>query len=139
MNSWLKEDGMGALVAHVAGPFSLNHIPRWMSQVCGWHKCDKGGYPFRAYTKRKRMLTPVQISAKTSEYFRLVGFDLATPRNIANFGGQTDLVIAGSRCLTTSFIATRKSEMTGCLWHSRAFACSFSPMSNHKRGHQLPS
>lgn len=63
--------------------------------VCGWHKCDKGGYPFRTYTKRKKMLTPVQISTRMSEYFRSVGFDLAPPRNIANFEGQTDLVIAG--------------------------------------------
>lgn len=63
--------------------------------VCGWHKCYKGEYPFRTYTKRKKMLTPAQISAKMSEYFHSVGFDLATPRNIANFEGQTDLVIAG--------------------------------------------
>lgn len=63
--------------------------------VCGWHKCDKGGYPFRTYTKRKKMLTPAQISARMSDYFCSVGFDLATPRNIANFDGQTDLVIAG--------------------------------------------
>ncbi|MBA3788831.1 hypothetical protein H0X32_00330 [Patescibacteria group bacterium] len=41
------------------------------------------------------MLTPVQISTRMSEYFRSVGFDLAPPRNIANFEGQTDLVIAG--------------------------------------------
>lgn len=63
--------------------------------VCGWHKCDKGGYPFRTYTKRKKMLTPAQISQRMGEYFRSVGFDLVTPRNIANFEGQTDLVIAG--------------------------------------------
>lgn len=63
--------------------------------VCGWHKCDKGEYPFRTYTKRKKMLTPAQISARMGEYFRSVGFDLAIPRNIANFEGQTDLVIAG--------------------------------------------
>lgn len=63
--------------------------------VCGWHKCDKGGYPFRTYTKRKKMLTSAQISTRMGEYFRSVGFDLAISRNIANFGGQTDLVIAG--------------------------------------------
>ena len=25
--------------------------------VCGWNACDKGEYPFRTYTKRKKMLT----------------------------------------------------------------------------------
>lgn len=63
--------------------------------VCGWHKCDKGDYPFRTYSKRKRMLTPVQISSRMSEYFRSTGFNAATPMNIANFEGQTDMVIAG--------------------------------------------
>lgn len=63
--------------------------------VCGWHKCDKGEYLFRTYSKRKRMLTPAQINSRMSEYFRLAGFDTATPMNIANFEGQTDLVIAG--------------------------------------------
>lgn len=63
--------------------------------VCGWRKCDKVTYPFRTYTKRKKMLTPGQINARMSEYFRSAGFDLAAPRNIANFKGQTDLVIAG--------------------------------------------
>lgn len=63
--------------------------------ACGWHKCDKGEYPFRTYSKRKRMLTPAQINSRMSEYFRSAGFDTATPMNIANFEGQTDLVIAG--------------------------------------------
>lgn len=63
--------------------------------VCGWRKCDKGNYPFRAYTKRKKMLPPVQISTDMSEYFRSAGFDSVAPQNIANFDGQTDLVIAG--------------------------------------------
>lgn len=63
--------------------------------VCGWRKCDKGTYPFRTYPKRKKMLTPRQINAKMIEYFRSEGFNLAIPRNIANFEGQTDLVIAG--------------------------------------------
>ena len=58
--------------------------------VCGWHKCDKGDYPFRTYSKRKRMLTPAQISSRISEYFRSTGFNVATPMNIANFEGQTD-------------------------------------------------
>ncbi len=63
--------------------------------VCGWHKCDSGTYPFRTYAKRKKMLTPEQISAKMSEYFRSVGFGVETPLNIANLQGKTDLVIAG--------------------------------------------
>jgi hypothetical protein len=41
------------------------------------------------------MLTPEQISAKMSEYFRSVGFGVETPLNIANLQGKTDLVIAG--------------------------------------------
>lgn len=41
------------------------------------------------------MFTPAQINTKMGEYFHSVGFDLAAPRNIANFEGQTDLVIAG--------------------------------------------
>lgn len=63
--------------------------------TCGWHKCDKGNYPFRTLSKRKKMLKPSQISAKMGEYFRSVGFESATPRNIADTHGQTDLVIAG--------------------------------------------
>jgi len=63
--------------------------------VCGWHKCDKGTYPFRTFTKRKKMLTPAQISDRVSEYFGSAGFKKVDPRNIANFDGQTDLVIAG--------------------------------------------
>ncbi len=63
--------------------------------VCGWHKCDKGSYPFRTFSKCKKPLKPSHISARMSEYFCSVGFDLVTPRNIANFEGQTDLVIAG--------------------------------------------
>jgi len=63
--------------------------------VCGWQKCDKGSYSFRNFSKRKRLLKPSHISAKMSEYFRSVGFGLATPRNIANSNGRTDLVIAG--------------------------------------------
>lgn len=63
--------------------------------VCGWHKCDKGGLPFRTFSKRKKMLTPAQINAEMSGYFRSAGFDLVAPRNIANLDGQTDLVIAG--------------------------------------------
>ena len=63
--------------------------------ACGWHKCDKVGFPFRTFSKRKKMLTPARISAEMSRYFRSAGFDLTTSRNIANFDGQTDLVIAG--------------------------------------------
>lgn len=63
--------------------------------ICGWHKCDKGNYLFRAFSKRKQLLKPSQISAKMSEYFRSAGFEPTIPRNIANTSGQTDLVIAG--------------------------------------------
>ena len=35
--------------------------------TCGWHKCDKGGYPFRAFSKCKRLLKPSYISTKMSE------------------------------------------------------------------------
>lgn len=63
--------------------------------VCGLRKCNKGEYPFRTYTKRRKMFTPAQVSTKMSEYFHSVGFDLTIPMNIAIFGGQTDLVIAG--------------------------------------------
>lgn len=63
--------------------------------TCGWYKCDKGSFSFRTFSKRKKMLTPAQISTKMSRYFCSVGFDLANPMNIANFDGQTDLVIAG--------------------------------------------
>lgn len=63
--------------------------------TCGWHKCSKGEYSFRTYSKRKKMLTPAQISTKMMEYFCSADFNTATPMNIANFEGQTDLVIAG--------------------------------------------
>lgn len=63
--------------------------------TCGWRKCDKGHYPFRAFSKRKKMLKPWHISRKMSEYFRSAGFESAISRNIADTHGQTDLVIAG--------------------------------------------
>lgn len=63
--------------------------------TCGWHKCDKGSYPFLAFSKCKKPLKPSCISTKMRGYFSSIGFDLATPRNIANVDGQTDLVIAG--------------------------------------------
>ena len=63
--------------------------------VCGWHKCNKEDYPFRTFSKRKKLLKPSQVSAKTSEYFRSAGFESVPSRNIANTHGQTDLVIAG--------------------------------------------
>lgn len=63
--------------------------------ICGWHKCDNGGYHFRTLSKRKQLIKPIQISTKMSEYFRSVGFNSVTPLNIANVDGQTDLVIAG--------------------------------------------
>jgi len=40
------------------------------------------------------MLKPSQISAKMGEYFRSVGFESVTPKNITDTHGQTDLVIA---------------------------------------------
>lgn len=67
--------------------------------VCGWHKCNKGGLPFRTFAKRKKMSTPGQVSAKVREYFCSVGFDPVAPRNIANSGGKTDLVVAGVQVL----------------------------------------
>lgn len=63
--------------------------------ACGWHKCDKGDYPFRNFSKRKKVPKPTQISANMGEYFRSAGFEPVTPRNIADTHGQTDLVIAG--------------------------------------------
>ncbi len=63
--------------------------------TCGWHKCDKGGYLFRTFSKRKKLMKPSQISAKMGGYFCSAGFNSAAPLNIANIDGQTDLVIAG--------------------------------------------
>lgn len=65
------------------------------ASICGWHKCNKGNYPFRTFSKRKQLLKPSQVSSKISEYFRSVGFESTIPRNIADTSGQTDLVIAG--------------------------------------------
>ena len=63
--------------------------------TCGWHECDKGTYPFRAFVKRKKRVTPIEVSAKMAEYFGSIGFGLVDPLNVANFEGQTDLIIAG--------------------------------------------
>jgi len=63
--------------------------------TCGWHQCDKGGYPFRTFSKRKQLMKPSQISAKMGGYFCSAGFNSAAPLNIANIDGRTDLVIAG--------------------------------------------
>jgi len=52
-------------------------------------------YPFRTFSKRKKMLKSSQISAKMGECFCSAGFESVTPRNIADTHGQTDLVIAG--------------------------------------------
>jgi hypothetical protein len=65
------------------------------TSTCGWHKCSTGDYPFLSFSKSKRLSKPAQISEKLSTYFQTVGFNSTTSRNIANFDGQTDLVIAG--------------------------------------------
>lgn len=65
------------------------------TSTCGWHKCNNGNYPFRTFSKRKRLMKPPQISTKMGEYFRSAGFSSVAPLNIANLDGQTDLVIAG--------------------------------------------
>jgi hypothetical protein len=52
-------------------------------------------YPFVSFSKKKKMLTPSQISEKRGDYFRSIGFDLADARNISNANGQTDLIVAG--------------------------------------------
>lgn len=63
--------------------------------TCGWHKCDKGMYQFRAFSKRRKMLTPAEVGLMLQKHFVSAGFGLATPRNIANLDGETDLVVAG--------------------------------------------
>lgn len=63
--------------------------------ICGWHQCDNGSYPFRTLIKRKKLVTPAEVSAKMAEYFCSIGFKLVVPRNVANLEGQTDLIIAG--------------------------------------------
>jgi hypothetical protein len=63
--------------------------------ICGWHKCDTGGYLFRTFSKRKQLMKPAQISARMDEYFRTAGFNSVTPLDVTNVDGQTDLVIAG--------------------------------------------
>lgn len=65
------------------------------TSICGWHKCDKGEYPFRTYVKRKKMATPAEVCTKIEEYFRSTGFGLSMPLNVANTEGQTDLIVAG--------------------------------------------
>jgi len=65
------------------------------TSTCGWHECDNGTYPFRTFVKRKKRVTPLEVSAKMAEYFGSIGFGLVAPLNVANFEGQTDLIIAG--------------------------------------------
>ncbi|MFA6519557.1 MAG: hypothetical protein WCT41_01890 [Candidatus Paceibacterota bacterium] len=63
--------------------------------ICGWHECDNGTYPFRTFVKRKKRVTPAEVSTRMMDYFVSTGFGLVAPLNIANFEGQTDLIIAG--------------------------------------------
>lgn len=96
VNEFMTERGWQGRSCSACGRMFFSKPSATMDvSVCGWHKCDKREYLFRSFTKRKKMLTPTQISTKMSEYFSSVGFGLAAPRNIANFEGQTDLVIAG--------------------------------------------
>lgn len=96
VNEFMAERGwQGRSCGSCGRTFFSKPSTRLDTSTCGWHKCDKGDLPFRTFSKRKRMLTPEQISTKMGDYFRSVGFDSVSPRNIANFEGQTDLVIAG--------------------------------------------
>jgi hypothetical protein len=65
------------------------------TSICGWHKCNKGEYPFLSLSKSKRLSKPAQISEKMKAHFHAVGFDSTSARNIANVDGRTDLIIAG--------------------------------------------
>lgn len=62
---------------------------------CAWGKCSAGSYPFQTFLKRKKMVTPQEISTIIDEFFRSLGFATMPSMNIANFEGRTDLVIAG--------------------------------------------
>ena len=96
VNEFMAERGWQGRSCSACGKtFFFKPSSKMDTSVCGWHKCDKGTYVFRNFSKRKKILTPAQISAKMGEYFASVGFGPTTPRNIANFDGQTDLVIAG--------------------------------------------
>lgn len=94
VDKFMTERGWQGHVCNTCGRTFFSKPCRDTS-VCGWHKCNKGTFPFRTFTKQKKMLTPSQISTRMSEYFGLAGFKLVTSRNIANFDGQTDLIIAG--------------------------------------------
>lgn len=63
--------------------------------ICGWGKCDKGDYPFLNFSKRKKMLSSVEINTKIRDYFNSKGFLPTDPKNVANHEGQTDLIVAG--------------------------------------------
>lgn len=96
MNEFMVKKGWQGQTCSACGrTFFSKPLTNLDTSVCGWHKCNKENFPFRTFSKRKRMLTPAQISAKIDDYFSTIGFSSVSPLNIANFEGQTDLVIAG--------------------------------------------
>jgi hypothetical protein len=75
--------------------FFSKHSVAAGTSFCGWGKCNKGNYPFRTFSKRKKLLRLSQINTKVMEYFCSNGFSFVAPQNIANTNGQTDLIVAG--------------------------------------------
>jgi hypothetical protein len=96
VNKFMAERGWQGRSCGVCGrTFFFKPSTKMDTTVCGWQKCAKGDFPFRTFPKRKKMLTPEQISTRMGKYFCSAGFNMATPMNIANSEGRTDLVIAG--------------------------------------------
>lgn len=96
VNEFMDERGwQGRSCSACSKTFFFKPSSKMDTPICGWDKCDKGACIFRTFSKRKKILTPAQISEKMGEYFDSVGFKQIASRNIANFDGQTDLVIAG--------------------------------------------
>jgi hypothetical protein len=66
---------------------------------CNWRNCCINQKNFLTLSKKKKPLSIAQVNSHFREYFNSINYKVVKPRNMANFIGDTDLVIAGVQIL----------------------------------------
>lgn len=102
--------------------------------TCGWNKCDEKQYLFRNLSKRKQLLTPLQINSKISEYFQSIGFNLTVPKNIINNDSKTDLIVAGVQVFDNVIHHSQKPNQTKVFIAQPCIRTQFQPFVESQDG-----
>lgn len=62
---------------------------------CTWGECNSKSSLFQSFPKRKNPVAPQKVATTINDFFVQDGASIVDSRNIANFDGHTDLIIAG--------------------------------------------